>query len=314
VTVTAIAVTLLALSPRIRVAYLTALVLAESATPLVDGPIARLSPDPTIEPVSYECEGSRIIADLYLPAGDGRHPGIVLNHGVADRGKDDPRLTNFADALARAGYAALVPEFANLKGLRVRPSDVDEVIASYEFLEGDPRVLPDRVGLFGFSYAGGLAVLAASDPRISDRVRFCFLLGSHYDLENAITYMTTGMYRFEGDWVHLEPRNSGRWAFLMNSADLIESEADRDLLIEIAERRWHDPNADVAALVGLLEEEGARVYSLMVNDDPERTGEIIGGLSERVQRYFRELSLGGKTDRFSWRGTSLPGRPCTSRS
>jgi len=297
ITVAAVAIVLLGLSSRIHVAYLTALVLAESATPLVDGPIATRRPDPTVEPVTFRAGTKAIVADVYRPAGEGPHPGIVLNHGVADLGKDDPRLVNFADAVARAGYVALVPEFENLKGFRVRPSDVDEVIAAYEYLAGRPDVKPDRVGLFGFSYAGGLAVLAASDPRIADRVRFCFLLGSYYDLENVVTYMTSGMYRSDGRWAYLEPRNSGRWAFLINSADLIEDEGDREALVEIARAKWDDPGAEVGALVESLGEEGRRAYDLMVNDDPDGTRPLIEGLSPRVREYFDALSLEGKIDR-----------------
>jgi dienelactone hydrolase len=293
----AAALLLLGFSSRIHTAYLAALVLAESATPLVDGPIATRLPDPVVEHVVFEAGGKPLIADLYLPQSEGPYPGIVLNHGVSDLGKDDPRLVNFADAVARTGFAALVPEFENLKAFRVRPSDVSEIVAAYEYLADRPDVIPDRVGLFGFSYAGGLAVLAASDPAIADRVRFCFLLGSYYDLENVVTYMTTGMYRLNGVWTYLEPRNSGRWAFLINSADLIEDEQDRETLVEIARAKWDDADADVAGLVESLGEEGRRAYDLMVNKDPERTRALIDGLSPRVREYLDELSLDEKIGR-----------------
>jgi acetyl esterase/lipase len=293
----AAALLLLGFSSRIHTAYLAALVLAESATPLVDGPIAARLPGPLVEHVAFEAGGRSLVADLYLPQSEGPHPGIVLNHGVADLGKDDPRLVNFADAVARAGFAALVPEFENLKAFRVRPSDVGEVVASYEYLAARPDVIPDRVGLFGFSYAGGLAVLAASDPAIADRVRFCFLLGSYYDLEDVVTYMTTGMYRLHGTWTYLEPRNSGRWAFLINSADLIEDDDDRETLVGIARAKWDDADADVTGLVESLGEEGRRAYDLMVNEDPDRTSALIDGLSPRVREYLEALSLEGKIGR-----------------
>ncbi len=177
------------LSSRLHTAYLSALVLAESATPEVDGPISERLPDPDVESVSFASPDGTMLADLYLPRdGHDRHAGIVLSHGVAARGKDDPRLVNFADALARAGYAALVPDFVNMRDFRVRPSDIDELVASYEYLESRPDIDASRIGLFGFSYAGGLSVLAASDPRIADRVRFCFLLGGYYDLVSVVTY------------------------------------------------------------------------------------------------------------------------------
>lgn len=291
-----IALVLLGLSSRIHTAYLAALVLTESATPEIDGPLARARPDPVVDSVTFDSPGRTIVADVYRPAGGGRHPGIVLSHGVAVRGKDDPRLVNFADALVRAGYVALVPQFVNMKDFRVRPSDIDELVASYEYLERRPDVDPGRVGLFGFSYAGGLSVLAASDPRVAERVRFCFLLGGYYDLESVVTYATTGMYEREGEWVYLEPRHSGRWAFLLNSSDLIGDDGDRATIASLARRKLDDPDADVSELVATLGEEGWAVYALMVNEDPSKTRDLIDGLNDRIQRYFDELTLAGRID------------------
>jgi acetyl esterase/lipase len=183
-----------------------------------------------------------------------------------------------------------------MREFRVRPSDIDELVTSYEFLETRPDIDAERIGLFGFSYAGGLSVLAAADPRIADRARFCFLLGGYYDLESVLIYMTTGMYESEGEWAYLEPRNSGRWAFLLNSSDLIEDAADRALLEELAERKLDDPNADVSDIVPALGSEGTLVYTLMVNDDPERARSLIGRLNPRVRAYLSDLSLEGKLE------------------
>jgi len=296
IAVAAAALVVLGLSSRIHTAYVSALVLAESATPEDDGPISRLMPDPVLERVTFDAPARTVRADVYRPVGEERRPGIVLSHGVAARGKDDPRLVNFADALARAGYIALVPDFTNMREFRVRPSDVDELVASYEYLEARPDVDPGRVGLFGFSYAGGLSVLAAADPRIAARVRFCFLLGGYCDLENVLIYMTTGMYSVNGEWTYLEPRNSGRWAFLLNSSDLIDDDDDRVRLEQLARRKLDDPDADVRDIVASLGGEGALVYSLMVNDDPQRARRMIESLNPRIRRYLRDLSLSGRLD------------------
>jgi len=296
IAVAAVALVVLGLSSRIHTAYLAALVLAESATPEADGPIADLRPDPVVESVTFEASGKTILADLYRPPSGGPHPGIVLSHGVAELGKDDPRLVNFADAMARAGFAALVPQFVNMKGFRVRPSDVRELVASYEYLAARRDVEPERIGFFGFSYAGGLSVLAAADPGIAGRAKFCFILGGYYDLENVLIYMTTGMFERAGGWEYLRPRNSGRWAFLLNSSDLIENPDDRVLLERLARRRLDDPESDVADIVSELGEEGERAYSLMVNEDPDRARELIKGLSPRVRQYLSELTLRGRIE------------------
>ncbi len=292
----AIALVLLAMSSHIRVAYLATLVLCEASSPLTDGPMASLRSDPVVERVRYEVEGTTIVADVYRPPGDGIHAGILLNHGVAAGGRSDPRLVNFADALARAGFVALVPEFTNLKEFRVRLSDVDEIIGSFEYLESLPRVDSSRVGLFGFSYAGGLSILAAGDPRIADRTRFCFSLGGYRDLESVVTFMTTGSFRKNGEWAYVEPWNSGRWAFLKNSVDLVGNDADRELLASIAERKLDDPAADVTGLAGALGSEGTEVYAVMVNRDPDAVPDLVSALNPRIRLYFDELSPRGRME------------------
>ena len=306
-----VAVGLLALGPRMRVAYLTTLLLLELPTPETDGPIARRLPDPQIERVTFEGAGRAMIADVYRPAlgsRRSRRPGIVLNHGVAAGGMNDLRLTNFADALARAGYVALVPEFINLKEFRVRPSDVDEMVGSYEYLERLPDVNPDRVGFFGFSYAGGLAVLAANDPRISERVRFCFLLGTYYDLRSIVTYATTGYYLEDGEWVYMKPRHTGKWAVLRNSLRLVGDDTDRRLLARIANSKLEDDTCDVSASADSLGEEGALLYELMMNGDPDAAAGIIDRLSPRILGYFDELSMPGNMENVTARLIIVHGR------
>ncbi|MBN2566425.1 MAG: hypothetical protein JXB46_12020 [Candidatus Eisenbacteria bacterium] len=284
------------LAPALRVVYLTVLLLQEVQTPEHDGPLADRLADPEIEQVTFEAAGRRIVADVYKPARPGPHPGIVLNHGVAAGGRHDLRLVNFADALARCGYVALVPEFLNLKEFRVRPTDVDEVVASFEYLTALPDVDAERCGLFGFSYAGGLALLAANDPAISDRVGFCFLLGSYYDLRNIVTYATTGYYQEEGRWVYLEPRHTGKWAFLKNMLELVNDIRDRALLARIADAKLEDEANDVAAVADSLGREGATLYELMVNRDPASAFGLIGRLSPDILDYFDSLSLPGNID------------------
>ncbi len=306
-----VAIVLLALGSRVRVAYLTTLLLLELPTPETDGPIARRLPDPQVERVTFEAVGRTMIADVYRPAAgspDSRRPGIVLNHGVAAGGMNDLRLTNFADALARAGYVALVPEFINLKEFHVRPSDVDEMVGSYEYLERLPDVNPDRVGFFGFSYAGGLAVLAANSPRISERVRFCFLLGSYYDLRSIVTYATTGYYLEDGEWVYVKPRHTGKWAFLRNSLQLVGDDTDRRLLTRIANSKLEDDTCDVSASADSLGAEGALLYELMTNGDPAAAAGILDRLSPRLLSYLDKLSMPGNIENVTARLIIVHGR------
>lgn len=308
IVIAAVAAALLATQSRIRVAYLATLVLVEAMTPETDGPIARLRPDPAFETVAFESSTGTIEAALLRPAGDGPHAAIVLSHGMDEGGRRDPRLMNIADALARAGFVSLVPEYPSLKSLTVRTSAVDEIVDAYRYLESLPDVDSGRVGMFGVSYAGGLSVLAACDPAIADRVRFVFSLGGYCDLRRVVVYMMTGWYREDGRWTYLEPENYGRWVFLANSVHLISDPADRLVLSRIAREKLRDPRRDVSPLVAELGEEGRDAYALLTSDDPREAGAIIDGLGGDVRAYFDDLSPRGSLDRLDARLILAHGR------
>ncbi len=67
--------------------------------------------------------------------------------------------------------------------------DVGTIVAAFERLEGLPGVRRDRVGILGAARSGELALLAAGDPAIADRVRFCFA---------SVPAMTSGSTRPPG--------------------------------------------------------------------------------------------------------------------
>jgi pimeloyl-ACP methyl ester carboxylesterase len=151
-------------------------------------------------------------------------------------------------------------------------------------------------------------VLAANDPRISERVRFCFLLGSYYDLRSIVTYATTGYYLKDGEWVYMKPRHTGKWAFLRNSLELAGDETDRRLLTRIANSKLKDETCDVSASADSLGEEGSRLYELMMNGDPDAAGGIIDRLSPRILSFFDELSMPGNIENVTARLILVHGR------
>jgi len=294
VALAAVVIALIALAPRIRVGWLAARLLYETANPDDGTTFSQLRAEPIVEVTELVAGDTTVVADLYHPARGGPHPGILLVHGMVDVGRSDERLMRFADALARAGYVVLVPEFEGLKQFRVSLDDVGTIVTSFEHLEGLPGVRRDRVGIFGASYSGGLALLAAGDPAIADRVRYCFLLGAYHDLRNVVAYITTGYYRDAGEWVYLEPENFGRWVFLLNGDDLVEDPADRATLVEIARAKLDDPDRDVSPEVGRLHDEGRRVYDLITAEDPEAALSMIGALPPGVRENLDRLSPRGK--------------------
>ena len=109
---------------------------------------------------------------LFVPDGVGPFPAITMAHGFA--GVKEHGLERFARFFADAGFVVLVHDHRGFGASDGTPRyDIDPwtQIADWRraisFLEAQPSVDPERIGLWGSSYAGGHAiVLGATDRRL----------------------------------------------------------------------------------------------------------------------------------------------------
>jgi pimeloyl-ACP methyl ester carboxylesterase len=208
-----------------------------------------------------------------LRAGADRYPSsallssapLVLVHGFTPAGKDDARLQAAAALLARAGFDVGVPTIPGLTRGRLRPDDVEPVVATVIALAG-PGSKP--VTLVGVSVGAGPALLAAADPRIRERVAVAVSLGGYASALELLRFFLTGEYAFgpvRGRVVH-DPELVR--AFIAANADLLDA----------ASRRRLDAR-DPALAQALLAAPPARVRALLEALSPERVaGDIRGRL------------------------------------
>lgn len=263
-------------------------------------------PRPIRRGLAYSVEGRASTGDLYLP-GDRVEAALVLVPGAAVDGKDDPTFVAFAESLARARFAVLVPEIANLRQLKVRATDARKIADAVRHLAGFvPEGAEGRtgqgktgqggrapVGIAAVSYAVGPAVMAAATPDAGPLVRFVAAVGGYYDLEAVITFFTAGVFRAgpEEPWQSATPNAYGKWVFLRSNSDFISLPSDRRLLRAMAERKMRNLDAEVSDLVAGLSPEGRSVHTLLENRDPEKVGQLIGTLPPRVREEIRALDL-----------------------
>jgi hypothetical protein len=141
--------------------------------------------------------------DLYRPPGTARGGAILFVHGgpgpdgLEVMPRDWPVYKGYATAAARRGLVAAVVDHSLIHGLDRLVDAADEVEAAVAVLRSDPRVDPDRVGLWFFSGAGLLAgewldsrpdwlrfvslsyPLLATPPGVDDLVRAAEVIGKH---------------------------------------------------------------------------------------------------------------------------------------
>lgn len=125
------------------------------------------------EIVSFRSDGVELRGWLYRPEGPGPHPLLVLAHGYSATHAFHYWRT--AQAYAQAGMAVLDFDGRNLglsggterQVIRVN-EQVDDVRAALAFARTLDGMDPSRVGLYGSSLGGGLAIAAAAgDPELA---------------------------------------------------------------------------------------------------------------------------------------------------
>jgi dienelactone hydrolase len=142
------------------------------------------------EEVTIEGSGGPIRARLYFRADRPRGPGLVVAHGVHYQGIDEARLVPFARDLAQEGLVVLTPELADLADYRITASGVGVIGDSVRYLAArTDHVTEPRIGVLGFSFAGGLALVAAGAPELRDEISTVTSVGGYQDLSRVLHFL-----------------------------------------------------------------------------------------------------------------------------
>ena len=116
-------------------------------------------------------------------------PAMVIFHGVHHLGIDEPRLMGFAAAMAGCGIRVLTPELPGIKDYHVSEESVNAIGLSAKWFAAQTG---GPVGVMGLSFAGGLALVAASDPQYHAAFRFVVAVGSQDSMLRVAQYYMSG--------------------------------------------------------------------------------------------------------------------------
>jgi len=112
-----------------------------------------------------------VVGNLFIPKGEGPHPGLIVLGGTEGGIPSDAYVAQFANA----GFVSLGLAYYRTDGV---PNQFASIPVEYfgnaaEWLKARPEVAPDRIGIVGSSTGGIAALLAASKyPAIRAAVTF----------------------------------------------------------------------------------------------------------------------------------------------
>jgi pimeloyl-ACP methyl ester carboxylesterase len=128
-------------------------------------------------------------ARIFHPIGIAHPSPLVVIHGVHHLGMDEPRLQRFARALAGHGYLVLTPQVDELADYSITKNSaavIGDAVHELARRSGAPKV-----GLLGLSFAGGMALIAASDPASARQLSVVIAIGAHDDLRRVLDFLQT---------------------------------------------------------------------------------------------------------------------------
>ena len=225
-------------------------------------------------------------AKLYVPRGVAHPRGMVLVHGIHHLGIDEPRLVNFARAGASNGFSVLTPEIAALTDYHVDSASISTIGESAEWLQLHLDTGP--VTVVGVSFAGGLSLLAACDPRYAPHIRALVLMGAYDNLARVARFLATSQAEFPDG--HMEPypaHDYGAAVFVYSHLDQFFAANDLPMAHDaLRDWLWEQPK-DAQALFPRLGPESRATMEILVARQIDR---IRSKLLQAIQADDSQLS------------------------
>ena len=255
--------------------------------------------EPVREEVWLEVPEGRgmLVADVYRPRDGDVHGGMLIAVGAAPEIRDHPGVIRLSKTAARAGLVVMIPELYYPFYENVLPEDVqglvdafgtnvEEIIASYQWLREQPYVDPDRLGIFGASAGAGIGLVSASDPRISHEIGYFAALGTYYDLVDLVSAITTQSIHYNGHTERWDPWLTSIRVLYNSVISYLPDPQDRDILTRI----FVDEEETARSRVGRLSPRAREIYDALEDRDVERILDFWGEVSPRDVANLRDVS------------------------
>jgi dienelactone hydrolase len=218
-------------------------------------------------------------ARIYHPIGIAHPSPLVVIHGVHHLGMDEPRLQRFARALASHGYLVFTPQVDELADYSITKNSA--VVIGDAVHELVRRSGAPKVGLLGLSFAGGMALIAASDPAVAPQLSAVIAIGAHDDLRRVLDFYQTDQTRApDGSLIQMPAHEYGSLVVVYSHASAFFAPADvahaRGALRALL---WEDLPQAHAEAAQLSSQGQERMAQLFAHDTKSLAPDIQRGLA-----------------------------------
>lgn len=262
--------------------------------PNASGPVLRWETHPVeSRDFTVPIMNGSVPARLYLPAGVTHPPGMVLVHGIHHLGIYEPRLMSFARAAAGNGFAVLTPEVDALANYRVDGSSIPTIGESSVWLQR--RLGTGPVAVVGVSFAGGLSLFAAMDPRYAPHMRVLLLMGAYDNLARVSRFLATSEAELpDGRWEPYTAHDYGAAVLVYSHLDQFFSANDLSAAHEaLRDWLWEQPD-NAEAVLPRLSPAGQNTMNILMDRRIESLRPQLLAAIQKDSSQLAALSPEGK--------------------
>ena len=237
--------------------------------------------------VHYQTADGTDVADIYRLSDGKPRAAVLLSLGANETGRDDTSVVNLDHALARSGYVVMF-HWSPTMGLHanIDPAEPETLVRAFQFLEGRDYVDRERVGLEGFCVGASLALVAASDPKISDRVHFVNAFGPFFDAESLFLQAASRAVLYEGESTPWEPDSLTLRVPASELIETLDNSSDADILTRFYLKDQTATQAELAA----LSPSGRAVVRLLDGVEPHEAATLYSTLPSSFREELASVS------------------------
>lgn len=225
----------------IKVTLSTLLFLPQVFPQIPVKPLGWFTSEPATENIEFFSNSKKVTGIIWRPNDSKTHPVLILAMGVRTAEKDKPVMANFAKALARIGFVVSFVNRQDLQNLKVRIEEKETFISAFEHLSSLPYVDKNKITFVGISVGSSIALKAAQDQQIANKVKALIFFGGYLDAVDYLASLITKTVVWQGKEFSWQPHEHVFNHFKEVVVSLAEKEEQEILSQILLEAKPIDP-------------------------------------------------------------------------